>query len=81
MCNLKIVVFIGNYWYKKVVDTLILLWYNIGVFGDALVSTGIIEHKWQVELFTLQTKLNITGNSIKTAFANLFNRNTELAFA
>ena len=46
-----------------------------------MVSTGIVEHRWQVELFTLQTKLNITGNSIKTAFANLFGRNQELAFA
>ncbi len=69
------------YWQLNTVAILILLRYNIDVFGDALVSTGIIEHKWQVELFTLQTKLNITGNSIKTAFANLFNKNTELAFA
>ena len=53
----------------------------LSLLGDAMVSTGIVEHRWQVELFTLQTKVNIPGNSIKTAFANLFGRNQELAFA
>ncbi len=51
------------------------------VVGDVLVSTGIVEHKWQAVLFTLQTNLNITGNSIKTALSNLFGGNQELAMA
>jgi len=45
-----------------------------------LVSTGILEHRWQVEGSRYeQTKIN--ANKIKNAFANMFGTNQAVSFA
>jgi hypothetical protein len=52
----------------------------IGLPGDDLVSTGILEHRWQFGGTRYeQTKIN--AKNIKNALANVFGGNQTLAFA
>jgi len=48
--------------------------------GDDLVSTGIVEHRWQVECPRYGHK-KINANKIKNAIATLFGANQAVAFA
>ena len=48
--------------------------------GADLVSTGIVEHRWQVDSSTLRTK-KINATKIKNAVANMFGGNQAVAFA
>ena len=49
-------------------------------YGDDLVSTGIVEHRWQVECPRHGHK-KINANKIKNAVATLFGANQAVAFA
>jgi len=48
--------------------------------GVDLVSTGILEHRWQVGDFTLRAN-KINANKVKEVFANMFGANQAVAFA
>ena len=50
------------------------------MYGADLVSTGILEHGWQVECLRYGHK-KINANKIKNAFSNLFGGNQAVAFA
>lgn len=45
-----------------------------------MVSTGILEHRWQVVCSRYGHK-KINANKIKNAFANMFGGNQAVAFA
>ena len=49
-------------------------------YGADMVSTGIVEHRWQVECPRYGHK-KINANKIKNAFASMFGRNQAVAFA
>ena len=66
---------IGNSLYS-----FLFLWYNVYTYGDDLVSTGIVEHRWQVECPRHGHK-KINANKIKNAVATLFGANQAVAFA
>ena len=48
--------------------------------GADLVSTGIVEHRWQVECPRHGHK-KINANKLKTAVANFFGGNQAVAYA
>ena len=48
--------------------------------GADLVSTGIVEHRWQVECPRYGHK-KINATKIKNAIANMFGANQAVAFA
>jgi len=50
------------------------------VYGADLVSTGIVEHRWQVGCRRYRHK-KINANKIKNAVATLFGANQAVAFA
>ena len=58
----------------------IYIYVIILVHGADLVSTGIFEHRWQVECPRHGHK-KINANKIKNAVANLFGGNQAVAFA
>ena len=45
-----------------------------------MVSTGVLEHRWQVECSRYEHKA-INANKLKNAVANMFGGNQTLAFA
>ena len=50
------------------------------MYGADLVSTGILEHRWQVECSRYEHK-KINAKNIKNAVANMFGGNQAVAFA
>ena len=48
--------------------------------GTDLVSTGIVEHRWQVGLFHVRAK-KINAEKVKNAVATLFGFNRQVAYA
>ena len=52
----------------------------IRTYGADLVSTGIVEHRWQVECPRHGHK-KINANKLKTAVANFFGGNQAVAYA
>ena len=61
------------------IENKLVLWYNY-IHGADLVSTGVFEHRWQVECPRHGHK-KINANKIKNAVANLFGGNQAVAFA
>jgi len=54
--------------------------YAHGIHGADLVSTGIVEHRWQVDCPRYGYK-KINAKSIKNVVATMFGGNQAVAFA